>query len=103
MLHATACWIQICVQDEIGNLRTLVSVGKEQGIQVQAEVPVTHFIFVKIGLGFHVQCTLPEASKIAKNKEQQLQVQIDRQADVISKIKARIILMQESIEAMQAA
>lgn len=91
------------MQGEICNLTTLVSVGKGQGIQVQAEVPVTQFVFVKIGLGFYVQCTLPEALNIAKNKEQQLQVQIDRQTNTIGKIKARIILMQESIQAMQAA
>ncbi|KAL3137977.1 hypothetical protein ABBQ38_005220 [Trebouxia sp. C0009 RCD-2024] len=95
--------IQLLVKGEIGNLKTLMPLGKEQGFQVQAEVPVTEFIYVKIGLGFHVQCTLLEASDIAKNKEQQLQAQIDRQTDTISKIRARMILMQESIEAMQAA
>ena len=90
------------MQGKICNFRTLISVGKEQGIQVQAEVPVTDFIFVTIGLGFQVQCTLQEACKIAADKEQQLQAKIDKQTDTVSKIKARITLMQESIEAMQA-
>ena len=102
VLHVCACWTSFCMQGQIRNLRTLISVGQEQGIQVQAEVPVTEFIFVKVGLGFHVQCTLQEACKIATDREQQLQAKIDKQTDTISKIKARITLMQESIEAIQA-
>lgn len=98
-----ACWTPICVQGQICNFRTLISVGKEQGIQVQAEVPDTKYVFVKIGLGFHVQCTLQEALNIAADKQQQLQVKIDQQTNTISKIKARITLMQESIEAIQAS
>ena len=90
------------MQGQIRDFRTLISVGQEQGIQVQAEVPITEFVFVKIGLGFHVQCTLQEASEIAYDREQQLRVKIDKQTDTISNIKARITLMQESIEAMQA-
>lgn len=90
------------MQGQNRNFRTLISVGQEQGIQLQAEVPVTEFIFVKVGLGFYVQCTLQEASKIATDREQQLQAKIGKQTGIISKIKARITLMQESIEAIQA-
>lgn len=90
------------MQGQIRDFRTLISVGQEQSIQVQAEVPVTEFVFVKVGLGFYIQCTLQEAYKIATDREQQLQAKIDKQTDTVSKIKARITLMQESIEAMQA-
>lgn len=91
------------MQGKIRDFKTLISVGQEQGIQIQAEVPSTEFIFVKVGLGFHVQCTLQEASKVATDREQQLQAKIDKQTDTISNIKAHITLMHESIEAMQAA
>ena len=90
------------MQGQICNFRTLISVGQEQGVQVQAEVPDTKYVFVKIGLGFNAQCTLQEASKIAADKQQQLQAKIDQQTNTISNIKARITLMQESIEAIQA-
>lgn len=90
------------MQGQLNTFRTLVPFGREQGIQVQAQVPCTDYIFLEIGLGFHVQCTLQEALKIAAEKEQQLQAMVNKQTDIVSNIKARITIMQESIEAMQA-
>ena len=89
------------MQDQLSNLKTLVPLGRGQGVQVQAEIPCTDFVFVKIGLGFHVQCTLKEALQIARKHEEQLHAKVSKQTDIISHIKARITLMQESIDAMQ--
>ena len=89
------------MQGQLDTFETLVPLGKEQGIQVQAQVPCTAFIFVKVGLGFYVQCTLQEALKIAAEKEGQFQGMVDKHTDIISNIKARITLTQESIRAMQ--
>ena len=89
------------MQGDLGRLRTLVTVGTGQGVQVQAEVPSTQFIYIKIGLGFYLQCTLPEALSIAAEREDQIGAKVDMQNDIISQIRARITLMKESIEAVQ--
>ena len=89
------------LQGNHNSINTLVPLGQGLGVQVQAHVPDTTYIFVKIGLGFHVQCTLPEGLQVALNKVQELQVKIDQYTTDICLIKARITIMGEGIEAMQ--
>ena len=91
----------IDLQGEHHSIKSLVPLGKGQGVQVQAHVADTSFIFVKVGLGFHVQCSLPEALRIASDKELELQAKLDSHTSDICQIKARITLMEEGIQAMQ--
>ena len=48
------------VQDGSGELKTQVELGAE--VYCQARVPDTSRVFIGIGLGFHLECTLDEVS-----------------------------------------
>lgn len=89
------------MQENLHSIDTLVPLGKGQGVQVQAHVPDTSLIFVKVGLGFHVQCTLQEALDISSHKEQELQAKLDKHTLHCSRIKARFTLMEEGLQTLQ--
>ena len=44
------------------------------GAYCQARVPDTSRIYMAVGLGFHVECTLEEAVALAEQRQEALQV-----------------------------
>ena len=88
-------------QNEQSSFQSLVHLG--QGVHIQAEVPETAFIFVKIGLGFLAQCTLQEALVLAQSKEAELQQRLDQHNHQLSKLKAHMTLMGLGLKALNSS
>ncbi|KAK9830203.1 hypothetical protein WJX72_010279 [[Myrmecia] bisecta] len=80
-------------------LRTLVNIGSD--VFMHAEVADTSRICVSIGLGFHVECTWPEALAIAAQRKKALQVRIDKVNEDVDKIETHIQLVEEGLEALR--
>ncbi|CAI5465868.1 unnamed protein product [Closterium sp. Yama58-4] len=76
-------------------MRAMVNLGGE--VFVQADVPDTSYIFVSVGLGFHVEFTRLEAKEFAASKIEHLRKQVARHTERISSIKAHIKLVVEGI------
>ncbi|KAK9119086.1 hypothetical protein Scep_017179 [Stephania cephalantha] len=80
----------------VTSLRSLVNLGSE--VYVQSEVPDTRYIFVDVGLGFHVEFTWSEALDFISVKEPRLaNRQIEEYTLLIASIKAQIKLVCEGI------
>ncbi|KAK9107447.1 hypothetical protein Syun_023458 [Stephania yunnanensis] len=79
----------------VTSLRSLVNLGSE--VYVQSEVPDTRYIFVDVGLGFHVEFTWSEALDFISVKEPRLAKQIEEYTQLIASIKAQIKLVCEGI------
>lgn len=63
--------IQMMKKEEEKELKSLVNVGSE--VYMQARCPEKKYIYVNVGLGFHVQFTLDEALAFIKKKTKKLQ------------------------------
>eukprot|EP00850_Spirogloea_muscicola_P011625 SM000073S21401 [mRNA] locus=s73:54452:55874:- [translate_table: standard] len=87
--------IGLMQQQKLTRMRSMVSLGSE--VYMQADVPDTSRIFVNVGLGFHVEFTLPEAISFAATKEQHLKRRADAQTVRIVDLKAQIKLVTEGI------
>ncbi|XP_042382487.1 protein UXT homolog [Zingiber officinale] len=82
-------------KNNVTSLRSMVNLGSE--VYAQAEVPETSHIFLDIGLGFHVEFTLPEALEFISVREARLAKQIEEHTHLIANIKAQIKLVCEGI------
>lgn len=63
--------IQMMKKEEEKELKSLVNVGSE--VYMQARCPEKKYIYVNVGLGFHVQFTLDEALAFIEKKTKKLQ------------------------------
>ncbi len=83
--HARICWQKeeeypqqttvhphVAPQEGQKELKTLVEIGS--GVYCQARVPDTSRIFMSVGLGFQVECTLEEAVEVAERRRAALLV-----------------------------
>ncbi|XP_074568619.1 uncharacterized protein LOC141825126 [Curcuma longa] len=82
-------------KNNVTSLRSMVNLGSE--VYAQAEVPETRHIYLDIGLGFHVEFTLPEALEFISVREARLAKQIEEYTHLIANIKAQIKLVCEGI------
>lgn len=64
---------------------------------IQAEVPDCTWACVDIGLGFHVECKLEEAEKIAKSRGDHFREQVSRCDQLIGSIRAHIKLITQAL------
>mmetsp|Transcript_15196 Transcript_15196/g.32755 ORF Transcript_15196/g.32755 Transcript_15196/m.32755 type:complete len:157 (-) Transcript_15196:634-1104(-) len=82
-------------EDSSKPIRTLVNLGSD--FFCQAEVPNTRWIYVDVGLGFHVQLTPAETAKHAEERMKAIEVLAAKQSDQIAAIKANIKLVGEGV------
>jgi len=75
--------------------KSLVDIGC--GVFCQAHVPDASRIFISIGLGFHVECTLEEAPRIIKLRQDALQKKVTHTVKQAAEVKAHIKFMVEAI------
>ena len=88
------------MQNEQHSFRTLLHL--EEGVHIKAEVPDTKYIYIKIGLGFHAQCTLHEALALTEHKAKELQNTLDRHDTELGRLKAHMTLMALGLQALES-
>jgi prefoldin alpha subunit len=67
------------------------------GVFCQAKVPDATRLFISIGLGFHVECTLEEAPRVIKLQKDALQKKVMQNVKQAAEVKAHIKFMVEAI------
>lgn len=83
-------------------LKTLVDLGS--GAYCQARVPDTSRIFVAVGLGFHVECTLGEAAALAERRREALQspqAKVDECVQEAAQVRTHIRFVAQAIGELQ--
>ena len=88
------------MQNEQHSFRTLLHL--EEGVHIKAEVPDTKYIYIKIGLGFHAQCTLHEALALTEHKAKELQNTLDRHDTELGRLKGHMTLMTLGLQALES-
>jgi len=78
-------------ENNLKQLHTMVNLGSH--FYAQAKIPDTTYIYVNIGLGFHVQFTLTEALQFIDKKEESLNNCAQKLTEQATQIKARIQLI----------
>lgn len=81
--------IEIIKQEKLQKLKLLVDLGSK--FYMKAKVDDTTYIYVNIGLGFHVQFTHDEALAFIAVKEKQLSERIEAISMDIARVKANYI------------
>ncbi|KAL4449362.1 hypothetical protein ABPG77_007006 [Micractinium sp. CCAP 211/92] len=87
--------IALLQQEQLQSLTTLVPLGA--GLHAQATVPDTSRIYVHVGLGFHPELTLDEATAAAAAQRQHLQGQIDARTTELASILAHLRLVEQTL------
>ncbi|KIY94789.1 hypothetical protein MNEG_13172 [Monoraphidium neglectum] len=89
-------------------LKSLVDLGS--GVFCQARVPDASRLFVAVGLGFHVECTLEEAAQLAERRREALQARfacvcphakVDECIDDAAQVRAHIRFVAQAIGELQ--
>ena len=93
--HACVC----NPQDGVKELRLLKDIGC--GVRMQAEVPDTSRVYIGVGLGFYVEATLDEATKIAATQIKALEQLVTEAAARVGEIEYDAQLFQEGISSIQ--
>ncbi|XP_076069654.1 protein UXT-like isoform X2 [Oratosquilla oratoria] len=90
-----------CIQDSSteDGLRSQVDLGSN--FYVQAHVPDVSYIYVDVGLGFHVELTLDEAVKFSQKKIDILTKKVEESTKKSAKIKAQIKFVLEGLRELQ--
>ncbi|KND04891.1 prefoldin, alpha subunit [Spizellomyces punctatus DAOM BR117] len=88
--------IDLLRNEKLNELKTMMDVGCE--FFMQAKVPDTSRIYVKVGAGYHVELTLDEAVTFIGEKEKSLLKAADKHTETASKIKAHIKLVLQAIQ-----
>jgi len=82
-------------EEEVGPMKTRINIGNE--FYMQAVVPNPTYVFVDVGLGFHVELRLDEAVRWIDEKLPTLQKRIDRLKQQTADIQSKIKLVYEGI------
>lgn len=94
------------LSDLADNIRTLQQTNQASfksqveiapGIFCKARVPSTDHMYVAVGLGFHVQCSLDEALSIVSLKREHAQKRMDAATEDVVRLHAHILLVEEGI------
>lgn len=87
-------------QGEERSLRTLVDLGS--GVHCAALVPDTSRIFIRAGLGFHVECDLAiDAPRVIALQKASLKAQLERCLSTIASVRANIRATADGIEQLR--
>jgi len=70
-------------------------------VYARAEVPDTRRVFVLAGLGFHVECTLPEARALCTAREELLAGREAQAASEVCRIQATVKLVLEGVRELR--
>eukprot|EP00026_Physarum_polycephalum_P020749 Phypoly_transcript_23533.p1 GENE.Phypoly_transcript_23533~~Phypoly_transcript_23533.p1 ORF type:complete len:158 (+),score=24.35 Phypoly_transcript_23533:26-475(+) len=92
--------ITLLQENKLSSMNTKINLGSE--FYMQAKVPDTSKIFVNVGLGFHVEFTLPEAIAFIDKKEAALTTKANALTESAGAIRARIKLMYQGIHELRA-
>lgn len=82
-------------QDNSTALRPMVELGS--GVSMQAEVPDASRLFVKIGLGFHLESTWGETLDICSLRRGALVAAMAEAAQRVEEIKAHVAIVQQGL------
>ncbi|XP_071695982.1 uncharacterized protein [Rutidosis leptorrhynchoides] len=82
-------------KNSVTSLRSMVNLGSE--VYAQADVPDTRYIYVDVGLGFHVELTWSEALNFIPAREEKLAKQIEEYTRLIAQTKAQIKMVSQGI------
>eukprot|EP00928_Gymnodinium_smaydae_P080555 TRINITY_DN6422_c0_g1_i4.p2 TRINITY_DN6422_c0_g1~~TRINITY_DN6422_c0_g1_i4.p2 ORF type:complete len:171 (-),score=48.57 TRINITY_DN6422_c0_g1_i4:260-772(-) len=80
--------LELFLRDDVRELETMVELGCQ--IYGRAFVPDTSNIFVNVGLGFHLEMPLKDASEFLEHKEDHLQRGLEYRKQRMAQIKADI-------------
>lgn len=78
-----------------GSLKMQVDMGGE--VLCQAYVPDTSKVFIRVGLGFHLECTLDEAPRVIQLQRGVLQAKEQNVRSQSAKIRAHIKMVEEGL------
>ena len=87
------------MQHGLSELEILAEVGAD--VYARAEVPDTRRVFVLAGLGFHVECTLPEARALCAAREELLAGREAQAAGEVCRIQATVKLVLEGVRELR--
>mmetsp|Transcript_15928 Transcript_15928/g.44497 ORF Transcript_15928/g.44497 Transcript_15928/m.44497 type:complete len:151 (-) Transcript_15928:81-533(-) len=76
---------------------TMVDLGDESGVLCQSQVPDATKIFVKIGLGFYLECKLQEASHPIGVYKAALEKRAEALLSDVARVKADMKFVKEGI------
>lgn len=86
-------------KNELDQLCTLVDLGSQ--IFVQGNVDDMNSVFVDIGLGFHVQCTLDEAIQVCSEREEFLAGKEEILTNACGNVRANVRAVVEAMKQLQ--
>lgn len=95
--------LELLISEGLGTpgktLKTMVDLGCN--FYARAKVQDCSKIFVSIGLGFHLEMELGEASAFIEKKVSHLMAKADRLSEQVSQINGRIKLLMETLRELQ--
>ncbi|KAK8818590.1 hypothetical protein WA538_003903, partial [Blastocystis sp. DL] len=91
--------IQMMKKEEEKELKSLVNIGSE--VYMQAHCPEKKYIYVNVGLGFHVQFTLDEALAFIEKKTKKLQADVVLKNADVEKVKEHYFSANHSLEQLK--
>lgn len=91
--------IKLLLDQKQTSLKTMVNLGSD--FYVQAKVPDTSFIYVSVGLGFHAEMSLDEASAFCIRQEAHYNARAEALTDEAAKLKAKIKCVVAAIDELQ--
>ena len=80
---------------QAATLRPIVELGS--GVSMQAEVPDASRLFVKIGLGFHLESSWDETLDICSSRREALRASMAESTQRIDEIRAHIAIVQQGL------
>ncbi|KAI8462874.1 MAG: Prefoldin subunit-domain-containing protein [Monoraphidium minutum] len=86
-------------QEGRGELKTLVDIGS--GVHCQARVRDTSRIYMAVGLGFHVECSLDEAAALAERRRDALQEKVEVCIQEAAQVRAHMRFVAQAIGELQ--
>ncbi|KNC49482.1 uncharacterized protein AMSG_05498 [Thecamonas trahens ATCC 50062] len=87
------------VDRRMGSLETVVDMGA--GCGMRAEVESVSKVFVHVGLGFHVEMTLPEAQAWAVARREVIAADLDRRIRAVAETRAHIRVAMATIRELR--
>eukprot|EP00055_Hartaetosiga_balthica_P007405 m.25391 g.25391 ORF g.25391 m.25391 type:complete len:139 (+) comp5762_c0_seq1:134-550(+) len=90
---------KVLLDGEKKSFRTKMDLG--EGFFCQAVVPSTERIMIKIGLGFHVEMTLPEAKAFLDKQISYLKLRSKEVSERVAGVSALIRLVMQALEELQ--
>eukprot|EP00744_Colponema_vietnamica_P023781 GILI01034517.1.p1 GENE.GILI01034517.1~~GILI01034517.1.p1 ORF type:complete len:164 (-),score=29.71 GILI01034517.1:110-571(-) len=87
--------IEMIKDNKLSSMKTMTNLGSD--FFVEAEIPDTSRIFVRIGFGFHVEFTLDEALAFIEQREKFLNQKAESLTQKSAEIKAHIKVFLEAI------